>query len=153
MHIGTSKKDVYGSLFASSSLKWKCRLNSNITTSFITSHCGSFVFAGNSEGSIYTWNNLGELMSVIKAQYRAVTNIELISNGSFLMSAGEEGTCHLWNLADLCSGSDDDDVTALHSWSEHNLPVTSFLALPNNIMVSSALDRLVVIMECCNGQV
>lgn len=95
---------------------------------------------------------MGELLSTTKAHYRRVTNLAFLSNGSYLMSAGDDGVCHLWNLIDLCSIDTDTHVEAVHSWSEHHLSITSLIALPNNFMVSASLDRLIVIMEGCNGQ-
>ena len=165
IHMGSTsnKKDVYAALLENlpnQSLKWKCRLHSEISSPFITSHCGCFVLAGNTLGSICVWDNKGDLLSVTKAHYRKVTKLEMISNGGFVVSGGDDGIVHMWNLSDLCTCSNENDsdefvdgdgISAIHSWSEHSLPVTSLCALPNNLMISASLDRLVVIMECCNG--
>ena len=101
-HLGT-KKDIYAAYILSGAMKWKCRLPSDVSTSFVVSHCGCYILAGNTQGSILLWNNLGDLLSVTKAHYRSVTNLAFTSNGGFVVSAGDDGICHLWNLADLCS--------------------------------------------------
>ena len=108
-HLG-AKKDVYLAYIISSSnstsssaMKWKCRLHSDVSTSFVVSHCGCYVLAGNTQGCVLLWNSLGDLLSVTKAHYRSVTNLAFTSNGGFVITAGEDGICHMWNLAELCA--------------------------------------------------
>ena len=105
-----------------------------------------------------------ELVSKWVAHYRSIKSIIFSDCGSYIITGGDDGIVNVWNLMDVVSSSlssssysktskkNNNSIDPIQTWSEHHLPITSMYALPSSRIVSTSLDKQVVIMELFNGK-
>ncbi|CAG7733978.1 unnamed protein product [Allacma fusca] len=83
---------------------------------------GSY-FAVAIEEKISIWQvGTGRIVTTVtSAHFRAITVLKFNSNGSFLVSGGQDGVVNAWNFLQLVS---DTLPTPTYTWSDHTLPVS-----------------------------
>ena len=111
---------------------------------------GAFVVGGGQSGRAYVWEAAsGRLLRLWDAHFRAVSALQGLAGGTFLLSGGRDGLVHLWNLAELLDkgapGSTNVKPQPACTWSEHRLPVTGLCAARGGscdaLAASCSLDR------------
>jgi WD40 repeat protein len=108
----------------------------------------------------------GELIRIWTAHNRPVTCLSFSSDGSLVLTAGQDGIVNAFPLLDVVSspssdgttggtgtsaGAIDNSIRPVRTFSEHHLPVSSLMALPSNRAVSVSSDRQAIVMELCSG--
>jgi FOG: WD40 repeat len=167
---GKSKDDMSVHLIVqgcTSSPRWKCRLPEQMDGGLTVSPCGNYVVGAAKSGNCYCWSTFqeGELLKVWVAHYRPVQSIVFSDCGSFVITGGADGITNVWSLMDIVSmrqstssvhrqlqGKRSETLSPVKTWSEHQLPITDFHALPASRLVSTSFDRNVVIMELFSGR-
>jgi len=171
---GKSQDDMSAHLIVqgcSSSPRWKCRLPEQMDGGLIASPCGNYIVGAAKSGNCYCWSTFqdGELLRIWSAHYRPVQSIIFSDCGSYLITGGADGITNMWSLMDIVSihhsisssdhyrdrhskGQRYETLSPIKTWSEHQLPITNFHALPASRLVSTSLDRNVVIMELFSGR-
>ncbi|EEY54472.1 WD domain-containing protein, putative [Phytophthora infestans T30-4] len=100
---------------------WKCHVAEKMGP-ITSSSCGNFLFAGADSGAFYVWDvKPGELVAVFDAHYKRVSALELTSDDSHLVTAGEDALVHVWRHVDLL-----DEPDAASSFQQGFAPVVSF---------------------------
>lgn len=119
---------------------------------------------GNSNNNAAISGEGSELVSKWVAHYRSIKSIIFSDCGSYIITGGDDGIVNVWNLMDVVSSSlssssysktskkNNNSIDPVQTWSEHHLPITSMYALPSSRIVSTSLDKQVVIMELFNGK-
>ena len=123
---------------------------------------------GNSNNNAAISGEGSELVSKWVAHYRSIKSIIFSDCGSYIITGGDDGIVNVWNLMDVVSSSlssssysssysktskkNNNSIDPIQTWSEHHLPITSMCALPSSRIVSTSLDKQVVIMELFNGK-
>ena len=182
--------------------RWRTKPPEPVTSNVCISPCGTFVMVGTKSGRCYVWNVLGtapsssrgggggssssssgpsssgggELLRIFTAHNRPVTCLAFSSDGSLVVTAGQDGIVNAFALLDIVSslssssfgddhdadGSrpashtggavvDDSSIRPVRTFSEHHLPVQDVAALPSNRLVSVSSDRQLILMELCSG--
>jgi WD40 repeat protein len=166
---GKSKDDMSVHLVVqgcTSSPRWKCRLPEPMDGGMIVSPCGNYIVGAAKSGNCYCWSTFqeGELLRIWAAHYRPVQSIVFSDCGSYLITGGADGITNVWSLMDIVSiiqstsdhrsqqGRRLETLSPVKTWSEHQLPITNFHALPASRLVSTSIDRNVVIMELFSGR-
>lgn len=122
-------------------------------TAMVFSNDGSICVAGSPTGSIYVWlMGTGSLLRCWPAHFRAVTQLLLSHDESFLISASADSTVNVYNFADVFSEL---APKPFHSWAGHALSVTSLAQLPGRALqqtvITASLDRSVRLWDVGTG--
>jgi WD40 repeat protein len=164
---GKSADDVNAYLIvqgSTSSPKWKCRLPEQMDGGIIVSPCGNYIIGAAKSGNCYCWSTFqeGELLRVWSAHYRSIQAVTFSDCGSFLVTGGADGIINAWCLMDIVSQESTSRVShgrnhratlnPFKTWSEHQLPITAMHTLPSSRIVSTSIDRQVVIIELFSGK-
>ena len=171
------------SAMAATGQRWRTKPPEPLSSNVCVSPCGTFVLAGAKSGRCYVWNALGssgsgggassrassssssassssggELIRIWTAHNRPVTGISFSSDGSLVLTAGQDGIVNAFALLDVVSSSSDgptdavdNSIRPVRTFSEHHLPISSLIALPSNRAVSVSSDRQAIVMELCSG--
>ena len=175
------------SAMAATGQRWRTKPPEPLSSNVCVSPCGTFVLAGARSGRCYVWNALGssgssgsggassrasssssassssggELIRIWTAHNRPVTCISFSSDGSLVLTAGQDGIVNAFALLDVVSSSSDgtgsstdavdSSIRPARTFSEHHLPISSLTALPSNRAVSVSSDRQAIVMELCSG--
>jgi len=182
--------------------RWRTKPPEPVTSNVCISPCGTFVMVGTKSGRCYVWNVLGaapassrggsgsgtdtgpsssgggELLRIFAAHNRPVTRLAFSSDGSLVVTAGQDGIVNAFALLDIVSLSssafgDDHDadgsrpasdtraavaddsssssIRPVRTFSEHHLPVQDVAVLPSNRLVSVSSDRQLILMELGSG--
>ena len=85
---------------------------------------GSHFAAGSVTGAAYVWEvSTGRLVRTWPAHFKAVSAMAFASEGSALVTAGEDTVVSAWSLATLLDPARADELPVpMHTWSEHALP-------------------------------
>lgn len=149
---------------SSSSPKWKCRLPEQMDGGIVVSPCGNYIIGAAKSGNCYCWSTFhdGELLRVWSAHYRIIKSMVFSDCGSFLATGGADGIVNVWSLMDIVSQESESksssgktfrgNLNPTKTWSEHQLPITSLHTLPSSRIVSTSIDRQVVILELFSGK-
>ena len=89
---------------------------------------GAFFAAGSLTGAAYLWEvSTGKLVRTWPAHFKAVSAIAFNSDGSVLVTGGDDTVVSVWCLAALLdpASTSSASVNPTHSWAEHSLPVAS----------------------------
>ena len=180
---GTGSGDK--SSMAATGQRWRTMPPEPLSSNVCVSPCGTFVLAGAKSGRCYVWNALGssgssggggassrassssssassssggELIRIWTAHNRPVTCISFSSDGSLVLTAGQDGIVNAFALLDVVSSSSDgttdavdNSIRPVRTFSEHHLPISSLIALPSNRAVSVSSDRQAIVIELCSG--
>jgi len=168
---GKGSDDMHAYLIvqgSTTSPKWKCRVPEYLEGGIFVSPCGNFILGGGKSGNCYCWSTLndGELLRSWAAHYRSILSITFSDCGSYVITGGADGIVNVWNLMDVVSTQDylsskyhgrksqmnNKTIHPIKTWSEHHLPVTSMHTLPSSRIVSTSLDKQVIIMELFSGK-
>ncbi len=115
-------------------------------------------------GASTSGSNGSELVCKWIAHYRPIKSISFSDCGFYIITGGDDGIVNVWNLMDIvssgrttkptsiASSSKNRSIHPMQTWSEHHLPVTSIHTLPSSRIVSTSLDKQVIIMELFNGK-
>ena len=165
---------------AATGQRWRTKPPEPLSSDVCVSPCGTFVLAGARSGRCYVWNALGssgggggggggassggELIRIWTAHNRPVTCLSFSSDGSLVLTAGQDGVVNAYSLLDVVSspssdgtaggtsaGAIDNSIRPVRTFSEHHLPVSSLIALPSNRAASVSSDRQAIVMELCSG--
>ena len=171
---------------AATGQRWRTKPPEPLSSGVCVSPCGTFVLAGAKSGRCYVWNALGssggggadgggaggassggELIRVWAAHNRPVTCLSFSSDGSLVLTAGQDGIVNAYSLLDVVSspssdrttggagagaiGAIDNSIRPVRTFSEHHLPVSALIALPSHRAVSVSPDRQAVVMELGSG--
>lgn len=107
---------------------------------------GNYCAAAVSE-TIYIWQiSTGNMVGVLTKHYQTVTAIRFIDDGSHFISAGHDGMILVWKLSSILAarGYSNHDITPLHTFSDHTLPITDLVVGKggiHGILTSVSLDR------------
>lgn len=107
---------------------------------------GNYCVAAISE-TIYIWQiSTGNMVAVLTKHYQSVTAIKFIDDGSHFVSAGHDGMLLVWKLSSILAarGYSNHDITPLHTFSDHTLPITDLVVGKggiHGILTSVSLDR------------
>lgn len=121
---------------------------------------GSHFAAGSVTGAAYVWEvSTGRLVRTWPAHFKAVSAMAFASEGSALVTAGEDTVVSAWSLATLLDPARADELPVpMHTWSEHALPVTA-VAIGRGgaggaaIVASASADRSVKLFSLAGGAV
>jgi WD40 repeat protein len=169
-NCGKSQDDMYAYLIvqgSTTSPKWKCRLPEQMDGGIIVSPCGNYIIGAAKSGNCYCWSTFqeGELLRIWSAHYRPVQAMVFSDCGSYLVTGGADGIINVWSLMDIVTEESDARSTSssssshhraslspMRTWSEHQLPITALHTLPSSRIVSTSIDRHVVIAELFSGK-
>jgi WD40 repeat protein len=77
-----------------------------IVTSLTSDVCGLYLFSGTKKGFIYIHDiRSGELIVSWQAHFKAVTKLYVTADSQYLISAGEDGLCRVWNTCQILDPS------------------------------------------------
>eukprot|EP00041_Stephanoeca_diplocostata_P024426 m.618483 g.618483 ORF g.618483 m.618483 type:complete len:452 (+) comp22529_c0_seq2:294-1649(+) len=113
--------------------------------------------SGSASGRIDVWEMAtGELLSSTKsAHYRRITTIRFTNDGAHVVTASDDATIKVWRVRDLVQQTTHEDITPMHTWADHTLPVTDvfvgFGSLSARI-VSASKDCSCKIWELMTGE-
>ncbi|CAK9004361.1 WD repeat-containing protein 18 [Durusdinium trenchii] len=94
-----------------------------------SSQCGGFVASGGESGSCYLWDtSSGTLVRSWKSHYRAVSSVLFADDDATLLTAGQDGILHAWDLGDLLDEAARGAVRPVFTFSEHTLAITQVWA-------------------------
>jgi WD40 repeat protein len=75
--------------------------------------------------------------------------------GSYLVTGEADGIINLWSLMDIVTDESNSNkvygknhnasLSPMQTWSEHQLPITALHTLPSSRIVSTSIDRHVVV--------
>ena len=169
-NCGKSQDDMYAYLIvqgSTTSPKWKCRLPEQMDGGIIVSPCGNYIIGAAKSGNCYCWSTFqeGELLRIWSAHYRPVQAMVFSDCGSYLVTGGADGIINVWSLMDIVTEESDSrsssssssshhraSLSPMRTWSEHQLPITALHTLPSSRIVSTSIDRHVVIAELFSGK-
>jgi len=169
-NCGKSQDDMYAYLIvqgSTASPKWKCRLPEQMDGGIIVSPCGNYIIGAAKSGNCYCWSTFqeGELLRIWSAHYRPVQAMVFSDCGSYLVTGGADGIINMWSLMDIVTEESDArsssssshhnhraSLSPMRTWSEHQLPITALHTLPSSRIVSTSIDRHVVIAELFSGK-
>ena len=166
-NCGNSKDDMNAYLIvqgSTASPKWKCRLPERMDGGIIVSPCGNYIIGAAKSGNCYCWSTFqeGELLRIWSAHYRPVQAMVFSDCGSYLLTGGADGIINVWSLMDIVTEESDSrfssgknhraSLSPIRTWSEHQLPITALHTLPSSRVVSTSIDRHVVIAELFSGK-
>jgi WD40 repeat protein len=166
-NCGKSKDDMNAYLIvqgSTASPKWKCRLPEQMDGGIIVSPCGNYIIGAAKSGNCYCWSTFqdGELLRIWSAHYRPVQAMVFSDCGSYLVTGGADGIINLWSLMDIVTDESNSNkvygknhnasLSPMQTWSEHQLPITALHTLPSSRIVSTSIDRHVVIAELFSGK-
>ncbi len=160
---GKSKDDMHAYLVvqgSTSSPQWKCRLPEYMEGGIAVSPCGNYIVGAGRSGNCYCWSTIqeGELLRIWSAHYRPVQSMIFSDCGFYLVTGGADGIVNVWSLMDIVARDRNSgrngrsSLNPIRTWSEHQLPISALHSLPSSRIVSTSIDRQVVIMELFSGQ-
>lgn len=134
-------------------------------SSLCVSPCGNYVVAGISE-AIYVWQlHSGDLVAHTQRHYQAVSVLKMNQEGTFLISAGEDGLVLVWPFADLISKTCNTVGLNLKqtnrsinkneprfTWQHHSGHVTDIHITNSNLCVTVSVDMTVNIYAYVSGK-
>uniref|UniRef100_A0A914X001 Uncharacterized protein n=1 Tax=Plectus sambesii TaxID=2011161 RepID=A0A914X001_9BILA len=106
---------------------------------------------------IYTWMlTTGQLLTIISAHYQPVSHLQFVSDGSALVSAGDDGIVQIWLLTDLMTPHDAGLMKPepLRKWSPHSVPVTGLFVTSGGVncrILSCSSDQTASRADWCSG--
>lgn len=133
------------------------------------SPCGNYLIAGINE-TMSIWNfNTGNLMASVQKHYQNISAIKMSNDGSFVITAGEDGVVHVWCFADLiCKTSNTTMMKAnaseqingksgvinepLYSWANHDAQVTDLYVTASGLTLTTSVDKTVNIYDLLTGK-
>jgi WD40 repeat protein len=166
-NCGKNQDDMHAYLIvqgSTSSPKWKCRLPEQMEGGIVVTPCGHYIIGAAKSGNCYCWSTFheGELLRIWSAHYRPVQSMVFSDCGSYLVTGGADGIINVWSLMDIVSQDSESRISygknhraslnPIKTWSEHQLPITGLHTLPSSRIVSTSIDRHVVIMEIFSGK-
>lgn len=84
--------------------------------SLALSRSKTYLFAGTTSGKLYIWHfPSGELISITDAHYKAISTIACNDDDSLLLTAGFDGSCHVWDMYTLLDASATNTTTSAGS--------------------------------------
>ncbi|XP_026468488.1 WD repeat-containing protein 18-like [Ctenocephalides felis] len=117
---------------------------------------GIYLAAG-IEDKLHIWHaSTGRLASVISRHYQPISCVKFTDDGSFLITAGQDGVILVWNFAYLIQvvGANERTQEPLYSFSDHTLPVTDIFVGRgglNTQLISVSKDRTCRIYDLTRG--
>eukprot|EP00560_Eucampia_antarctica_P006211 CAMPEP_0197825820 /NCGR_PEP_ID=MMETSP1437-20131217/2852_1 /TAXON_ID=49252 ORGANISM="Eucampia antarctica, Strain CCMP1452" /NCGR_SAMPLE_ID=MMETSP1437 /ASSEMBLY_ACC=CAM_ASM_001096 /LENGTH=586 /DNA_ID=CAMNT_0043425987 /DNA_START=13 /DNA_END=1773 /DNA_ORIENTATION=- len=164
-YVGKNQEDMNAALCtlqSSNSPKWKCRVPEYMDGGLKVSPCGRFVIGAGRSGHCYCWSTLnnGDLLRIWSAHYRSVHTVIFSDCGFYVITGGADGVVNAWSLLDLASQEEHghlhqqntSNISPIRTWSDHQLSVSCLHAMPSGRIISSSIDRQVVIMELFSGR-
>lgn len=139
---------------------WKCHVAEKMGPVAVSS-CGNLLFAGSESGKVYVWDvKTGELITVFDAHYKRVSALQLTSDDSHLVTAGEDAIVNVWRLVDLLDEPDaassfQQGVTPVVSFTDHVLPVTALHVGQGGVnarIYTASLDRTCKVWSLSSSQ-
>uniref|UniRef100_A0A6M2DGL8 Putative wd40 domain protein n=1 Tax=Xenopsylla cheopis TaxID=163159 RepID=A0A6M2DGL8_XENCH len=116
---------------------------------------GIYLAAG-IEDKLHIWHlNTGKLFNVISRHYQPIVCIKFTDDGSFVITAGQDGVILVWNFAYLIQivGAERTQEP-LYSFSDHTLPVSDIYVGRgglNTQLISVSKDRTCRIYDLARG--
>ncbi|ORC89091.1 WD40 repeat-containing protein [Trypanosoma theileri] len=126
---------------------------SEIITCSLCTHDGVFIFGGTINGNIYVWNTLsGELINLVRAHSRRVTDITISSDQSLIVTASEDSVCKVWFFAALVSRGVKIPAPRF-VFNGHTLSVNACVFMETGyLVVTASSDRTSRIFDALTGQ-
>lgn len=132
-------------------------------TALAISANGDFIIAGIEE-KIYLWQTAsGNLLTIINRHYQKVVMLQFTSDGSYFISAADDGMVMVWSLATvsahpevgLVSQSSAGQHDPIYIFSDHSLPVTDMCISKTGMhgkLSTVSSDRTCKIYDLSSGE-
>jgi len=111
---------------------------------------------------MYIWHiSTGNLINIISKHYQNITSMKFTTDGSLLVTCGEDNLVLVWKFADMLQPRDpfaDRDVCdePLHSLMKHSMPIQGVHVGVNGMRASAvtcSIDQTCVLFDLCTGKV
>jgi len=111
---------------------------------------------------IYIWHmSTGHLMNIISKHYQNITTMKFTTDGSLLVTCGEDNLVLVWRFADMLQPRDpfaDRDVCdePMHSLMKHSMPIQGVHIGVNGVRahaVTCSIDQTCVLFDLCSGKI